>query len=1436
MTRDSKETMRHGERTKSTQTTRSLPARAAGARVRLVFALISVITLLATMFVTGPFQARVAEAVEAGICTPSTGVIGDQNGVKTDSDPGVATWVGRDMYVGAPKTDVTEYGASTDSGHSGEVAPEQSYAVEAEGLTVVKGKLSLNGVKGMKDGPDYSGEHDSANFNGHGFRFGTVGFGANLRPVAGSDALVVAGEGSGITLKDADGKDVNVLAWDNAGRGYVRADSMGPGYTARIKSTNGASKAHWINPDENYDDLERNPKETDANGYVKYVSLDSIYNFDDPWRNDPDKGWIPEVYRTSKSDVNWDNGQGGSAFPEHTSVLQHVQLNKAWISNTANNWTDLSGYQNTITSLSQVLRARPSLGKAVSSSAPKQDSFVRQKYDSADYKVTFNIGDNDETLITFTGNGTADRNASSETYPGTGAYKVIGGSVMQVFTLDASLLTNGATNGISFRFDNIPDNASVVVNVVGNENSDIDFNNGWRFWWNGAEIGNYYTVFDQDNKQVRNNLYSHAASALMWNFADTTGTVRIRGGQITDGQSGKVEITRIENGNSKYYFQYIGGNEQVQITDDPVANMIGSILVPKGSLETHVSTNGRVWVGKDYMMYNPTGLSGLAWINGFEKNGWHETVSASVIEQDQERHNFGWRGEISDKCAVLEWQKVDSDGNALAGTEWAVYASKDAAVEHDTTAALVTVLDDGHDDWAIGTNGQGTGKFQVRRLNPNATYYLREISAPDGYAVNSNIYEIKTGAGNQAETDIDNVVDGGFNQPSTAIDKVYDSSGNEINSDDDKLLWTANVTGAKAAIVNHGLPDVEWEKVDSETGALLGGSEWKLYKKQVENGTTTYPVIKESITDAYGTMVYLDTKTAGWPAEGVTEIPKVSYRIDKLGGWKCVEMHLYGDGIYGAYLPSQGNKIWFSFFLGTDDKKTSQYRPGGGSSRDHFICNEGVAHITVRTKEKIEQTQPKALGFEPAYVDLDSRSGRFKIGGLTEGEYTLQETKAPEGYWLPEAASSGQPDPRYYTFTVSLNNGKYEISWNSSTIKIGDDEITTTGASTVSGSSVGRISNTPTEVSWWKIDVDDKDSDGNVKNAVLAGAEWQLQKWSLKNNSTTEYEYRTFKDNIVDCVDTEGGSPTCANDSVDQNPEPGKFTLKRLPVGKYRLKETKAPLGYVLPADEYIYFEITNTESGTNDVQWKQGWSDVDGSGNPTNLTQGNKAPINVNKVSDSESAHAVGNTRKPGEVTWEKIAQKPQRQHKQGQVDDPDTPAELSEEENHQLLAGSEWSLQYTPYQQTTGTVTLTIKDCMPADNGSGDVNCTAINDSYSWAVDVEETAGKFKISGMPWGDYVLTESKAPDGYNLDTTQHAFSIGVKQMNGNTVVGSIGNTAVSGDANQQVISINLGEIENEPGVVLPVTGAEGRHLWPAIVGALFVLAAFGCAVALRMRE
>ena len=83
-------------------------------------------------------SARATATVEKGIYVPTSIGIGTNIDVSTP-DPGVATYVGRDMYIGGKPSDTSNLDA--------ENAPTGSYAAEAEGLTLVRGKLAMNPVK-----------------------------------------------------------------------------------------------------------------------------------------------------------------------------------------------------------------------------------------------------------------------------------------------------------------------------------------------------------------------------------------------------------------------------------------------------------------------------------------------------------------------------------------------------------------------------------------------------------------------------------------------------------------------------------------------------------------------------------------------------------------------------------------------------------------------------------------------------------------------------------------------------------------------------------------------------------------------------------------------------------------------------------------------------------------------------------------------------------------------------------------------------------------------------------------------------------------------------------------------------------------------------------------------------------------------------------------
>ena len=117
--------------------TRSATGRALS-RTRSLTAAAIAVAMMATVAVTSLLPTYNAKADESGLkdgstCTPSSIGLGDDMSVE-GSDTGVATYVGGDMYVGGKEN----------SDLNGETGPAGTYAVEAEGLTVVNGSLAMH--------------------------------------------------------------------------------------------------------------------------------------------------------------------------------------------------------------------------------------------------------------------------------------------------------------------------------------------------------------------------------------------------------------------------------------------------------------------------------------------------------------------------------------------------------------------------------------------------------------------------------------------------------------------------------------------------------------------------------------------------------------------------------------------------------------------------------------------------------------------------------------------------------------------------------------------------------------------------------------------------------------------------------------------------------------------------------------------------------------------------------------------------------------------------------------------------------------------------------------------------------------------------------------------------------------------------------------------
>lgn len=852
--------------------------------------------MMATVAITSPIPAYNAKADENNLedgskCIPTSYTLGDVSDIAGE-DTGVATYVGRDLYVGKNTNENTRI--NDENNVAG------SYAVEAEGLTVVNGKLVM---KPLKD--SWKAGSTSA-----GFRWGTVGFGSQFRPGDGKTVLAIGGTDSGIGTLTSGGVQGNVGAYGKGG--FV-----------------GQSYAQW-----NGDQHEGSPW-----GYEYKASI----------AGDKTK-WSSNTNRSSivATQGEWNNDNGDVTFNAR-DPLKSV------------NGTDYSAYGTYIQEkLSEPLSKIQATG-TVAIGVASEVSIDRHKYNYGDgnnvsYRFIYS-----NTTTTIVDNNSVINNEKLITFKGDGV------SAMQVFNINGTDLSSAGYRGVDFKFVDIPDNASVVINVDG---SDIDFHTGWRFWWGDTEIGDGFSRA-ADANNVRK-LYSSAAQKIMWNFKDAE-KVTIRGGVANEGTS-----------------------DNKLTTDDPAAAMLGSILVPNGSFESHVSTNGRVYVGQDFMMYNPTAI-------GYESTGagW-EGKTASVLNMDQERHNLPWNGQMTTSCAAIKWDKVDAAGTALTGTSWTVYGTKDNAV--NSTNPIATVTDGGWNDADNADNGSVTlGSLEKKRYN-----YVRESGTSSSqYALNTNIYRIVT----QNST----------NTVST-IDKVYTDAGAEITDDTAKQLYNGAIVNVSAGT------SIAWSKVDAEDpNALLAGSTWELTKKSNPDQSWTIAdddsdseianiVVK--ITKAAGTLPDEDSKAGKFK---VSNLADGTYHLQETVAPNGYE----ASGAVYTITIKNGQATWDP--VKTGNKLPNKRKTGmvtwnkvdktdgtkllGGSEwkliwTKSFSWVNGKASYKEKNQELatikdcVDSSATQRDVSTEAYADIDGKAGQFKIKGLAWGEYQLVETKAPDGFNL----------------------------------------------------------------------------------------------------------------------------------------------------------------------------------------------------------------------------------------------------------------------------------------------------------------------------------------------------------------------------------------------------------------------------------------------------
>lgn len=1323
--------------------TRSATGRALS-RTRSLTAAAVAVAMMATVAITSLIPAYNAKADENNLedgskCTPTSYTLGDASGTADGEDTGVATYVGRDLYVGK--------NTSNRKSISNENDVDGSYAVEAEGLTVVNGKLVM---KPLKD--SWKAGSTSA-----GFRWGTVGFGSQFRPGDGKTVLAIGGTYSGIDTLTSGGVQGNVGA-------YVKGGFVGQSY------------AQW-----NGDQPAGSPW-----GYKYKASIAG-----------DDTKWSSNTLRSSivATQGDWTNPANGDVTFNASNPLKNV------------NGTDYSAYGTYIQKkLSEPLSKIQATG-TVAIGVASEGSIDRHKYNygegnTVSYRFTYN-----DTSTTVDGNNNVENNEKLITFKGDGV------SAMQVFNIKDTDLSSAGYRGVDFKFVKIPDKASVVINVDG---SDIDFHTGWRFWWGDTEIGDGFSrAADADVRK----LYSSAAQKIMWNFKNATKVI-IRGGVANEGTS-----------------------DNKLTTDDPAAAMLGSILVPNGSFESHVSTNGRVYVGQDFMMYNPTAI-------GYESTGagW-EGKTASVLNMDQERHNLPWNGQMIANCPAIQWNKANSAGEALEGTTWKVYGTLEAAKAG--TPSLGTITDG---EFTDGNDDDGIIKFEG--IERNAKYFVKEFAtnSTEYTRVNPYIYQINTGDDENTHK---------------KIVHVFNSEGNEITGTnaDKKLTDSDQIINEKEGAA------LGWSKVDgADPNKILSGSEWQLQK----NDSHKAYQITDSTKAVSAVTIQYDGAAA--PSTGIPLTYNVPVNLTAI----VTDTDNGTDGVPQAVKWTSSDPTVASVNNGTvlglkngsatitacsvaDNKRCatanitvtgapSGSSAGGGSTTTGSFTISGDTHEVELNKTITLTATPT-----PSSGTVTWYSGDTSVASVTAGPDTTTTIKGLKAGTTTITAKTSSGATASITITVK-DDSTINVYFKKSTVNWGDGNYylhyqpkTGTSWPAVKMTDAGDCSDYVV-ASIPKVDVV-----ANHGYYFRNGVSPQSSGWYNSNGQNTDGEPFTFwdgtytdmyvntnsdkqrgkprgcsvtssaakvkarvsaamlKSNKTDVIavnDAEGSGTSAApivyscGDALgkcDMNTEPGKFRVVDLADGTYTLTETVVPNGY--------------TAGGSYTVTIADGMATItDASGNT---------------IADNK----IPNARNTGAISWNKVSSDPA---------------------NDKKLGGSEWKLtktesfgwntngvaQYTAIDKTQQSP-VTITDCK---SGTGKT-CSAPAEGQK-IYDVDPVEGQFKLTGLEWGTYTLVETKAPDGYDVDSTVRTFTFG--PVEGSDVTGNWNSNSVAeGTADKtgafttadktydsDVFNFAVGGIKNQPGVVLPATGGTGNS-WiyaAALVAALIGVVAAGMALKVRRRQ
>lgn len=778
----------------------------------------------------------------------------------------------------------------------------------------------------------------------------------------------------------------------------------------------------------------------------------------------------------------------------------------------------------------------------------------------------------------------------------------------------------------------------------------------------------------------------------------------------------------------------------------------GSITIKK------VDENGNPLAGAEFTLLpgrisETTGANGIAVFDGLTEGtytiietksptgyGKLEGLEGSVTVNIQANGTANVEGKVPDKfrfdgkSVKLTWKNTrthgsisitKTDGNQpLSGAVFGLYENKDLADNDPKTAV---------------TNGQGVAEFNDLSAG---TYYLKEITAPNGYVLDETIRPFKIG-GNDAwdvKTDIEN----SLKQYTLKLTKKGDDgkllegvefeiSGNGITK--------KSASGQDGVVKFEGLPFGRYTIAETKApqGYVPAGSINVEVKGDGSNGS----VIQ------VGDVINKRTKltVTKFAEDGKTKLPGAEFII-RNGEGEYVKV----DGINFFSFTDKDNATKLT--TGSDGTFALEYLPLGEyvleevKAPDGYLTISDPKNFTIKNESTAVSVGNTRIKADLKIIKTDEN------GKLLEGiKFTLKNSA---GGFVTARESKGK-----YTYTGRGNTGT---------------EFTTDGCGEifVSGLLWGTYylseTNAPKGIVGIKdqiVKVDAKNHNKTIELKLENRSEKEKIEFKKTDGADKGLAGAVFKLKLVE------GSGT-AYSTVKQmyaiSDDQGWVSFKDVPYGVYELTEVIAPEGYER-GDEKYYVNIGGaTADGITIGNAPDPWTN-----DPT------EKEFTVKKVSADGGELLNGAVFQVLDEDEKPIEGKIITTYGgSGKITLPLGRYYLKEKVAPE---GYKLNEELIPFEVTTnGRNTVTVKNTpktglltvKKTDNGGNpllgaEFKIYAMGDEarknpiYTLITD---SSGKAVKTGIPYGRYVAIESRAPEGYELDNTEHTFDIPQKNEDG----------------------------------------------------------------------